>query len=67
MPDTLEQLVARLCRRDEARTEATVQADVRQLLLTAPFNLDEALVRRVEEKLRESDPERVERLMGGLR
>jgi SAM-dependent methyltransferase len=40
MADTLEQLVGRLARRDDPRTEATVQADVRQLLLTAPLNLD---------------------------
>lgn len=48
MQDTLDQLVARLARRDEPRTEATVQADVRQFLLTAPFNLDEQHVVTLE-------------------
>lgn len=32
-------LLLRLVNRDAARTEAEVQADVRQLLLTAPFEL----------------------------
>ena len=34
-------LVSRLANRDALRTEADVQADVRQLLLTAPLQLDE--------------------------
>lgn len=34
------ELVARLASRDAARSEATVQADVRQLLLRAKFSLD---------------------------
>ena len=34
-------LLLRLAARDAARTEAEVQADVRQLFLTAPFQLDE--------------------------
>ena len=34
-------LLLRLVNRDAARTEAEVQADVRQLFLTAPFQLDE--------------------------
>lgn len=37
----LSSLVERLVDRDQSRSEATVQADVRSLLLTAPFNLDE--------------------------
>ncbi|MEZ4406148.1 MAG: N-6 DNA methylase [Polyangiales bacterium] len=53
MQDTIDQLVGRLVDRDGAaatppRTEATVQADVRQLLLTAPFDLDEAKVVTLE-------------------
>lgn len=48
MAETLEQLVQRLCRRDEARAEATVQADVRQLLLTAPFHLEDEQVVTLE-------------------
>ena len=34
-------LLLRLANRDAVRTEADVQADVRQLFLTAPFQLDE--------------------------
>ena len=34
-------LLSRLINRDATRTEADVQADVRQLFLTAPFQLDE--------------------------
>lgn len=42
---TLEQLVKKLASRKTPRTEATVQADVRQLLLEAPLNLtDEVLL-----------------------
>ncbi len=37
----LNDLVARLARRDQARPEAEVQSDLRQFLLTAPFELDE--------------------------
>ena len=35
------ELLSRLVNRDASRTEADVQADVRQLFLTAPFQLDE--------------------------
>ena len=37
----LEDLVARICRRDAPRSEAEVQADIRQLILAAPFELGE--------------------------
>ncbi len=37
MDDTFQRLV----RRDERRTEAEIQADVRQFILSAPFELDE--------------------------
>jgi hypothetical protein len=37
----LEKLVARLARRDQVRPEAEVQSDLRQFLLSAPFDLDE--------------------------
>jgi len=37
----LQELVLRLCRRDQARPEAEVQADVRQFILEAPFELEE--------------------------
>ena len=40
----LEQLVVRLARRNEIRTEAMIQADVRQLFLTAPFDLQEVML-----------------------
>ncbi|MBY0512399.1 MAG: N-6 DNA methylase [Gemmataceae bacterium] len=36
---TLPALLAQIARRDPARSEATLQADVRQLVLTAPFSL----------------------------
>ena len=37
--DLPDGLLARIARRDAARSEATLQADVRQLLLTAPLSL----------------------------
>ncbi len=37
----LSELLARIARRDATRSEATLQADVRQLLLTAPLSLTE--------------------------
>lgn len=40
-------MLSRLCRRDTTRTEADVQADVRQFILTAPFELDEGDVKNV--------------------
>lgn len=43
----LEDLVTRLADRDAARTEATVQADVRSLLLNAPLQLGEGDVKEV--------------------
>lgn len=35
----LEELIARICRRDISRSEAEVQADIRQFILAAPFEL----------------------------
>jgi len=40
----LSALVARLATRSPARSEATVQADIRTLLLAAPLNLAETRV-----------------------
>jgi hypothetical protein len=40
-------LLSRLARRDAPRTEADVQADVRQLFLTAPFQLEEGDIENV--------------------
>ena len=37
----LQEIFSRLCRRDQTRSEAQVQADVRQFILEAPFELDE--------------------------
>jgi RecB family endonuclease NucS len=37
----LQELVTRFARRDQSRTEAEVQADIRQFILSAPFELDE--------------------------
>src|SRR5688572_23238612 len=37
----LAEVVRRLVERGAGRSEATIQSDVRQLLLTAPFQLDE--------------------------
>src|SRR5437660_3420710 len=36
---TVAELLAQIARRDPARSEATLQADVRQLVLTAPLSL----------------------------
>ncbi|MFG1374243.1 N-6 DNA methylase [Xanthobacter oligotrophicus] len=41
MPSSLSDTFARLCIRDNRRTEAEIQADVRQFILDAPFELDE--------------------------
>src|SRR5690606_18532665 len=38
--DTLRTIVSEVARREHPRTEATLQAQVRQLLLTAPLDLD---------------------------
>ena len=40
MPSSLRDTFARLVTRDTRRTEAEIQADVRQFLLTAPFELE---------------------------
>jgi SAM-dependent methyltransferase len=37
----IKQIVARLSDRDSGRSEATIQADIRQLLLIAPFDIEE--------------------------
>jgi hypothetical protein len=44
MASPLEPLIAKLADRDGARTEADVQADVRQLLLEGQFNLGEKVL-----------------------
>jgi SAM-dependent methyltransferase len=36
---TLPELIARIAKRDSSRSEATLQADIRQLILTAPLSL----------------------------
>ena len=36
---TVDELLARIARRDNTRSEATLQADIRQLVLTAPLSL----------------------------
>lgn len=41
MPSSLSDTFARLCVRDNRRTEAEIQADVRQFILDAPFELEE--------------------------
>lgn len=41
MPSSLLDTFARLCTRDNRRTEAEIQADVRQFILDAPFQLEE--------------------------
>jgi hypothetical protein len=41
MPSSLLDTFARLCIRDNRRTEAEIQADVRQFILDAPFELEE--------------------------
>lgn len=43
----LQDIIARLARREQTRPEAEVQADIRQLILTAPFHLDEGNVELV--------------------
>ena len=41
-------IIERLLQRGSQRTEADIQSDVRQLILTAPFDLDEAQVVSLE-------------------
>ena len=36
---TVDDLLAQIARRDTTRSEATLQADIRQLILTAPLSL----------------------------
>ncbi len=38
---TVAELLAQIARRDKTRSEATLQADIRQLILTAPLSLSE--------------------------
>lgn len=40
MPDLLEDLTARIAKRDASRAEATLQADIRQFILSADLNID---------------------------
>ena len=47
LPTTLVDLLGRLTDRESTRSEADIQADVRQLFLTAPFQLEEDDVRNV--------------------
>ena len=44
----MDKLLERLTRRDDRRTEANIQADVRQFILSAPFELDVADVVSLE-------------------
>lgn len=44
----MEEIVRRLVQRGTQRTEADVQSDIRQFILTAPFELDEAQVVSLE-------------------
>lgn len=39
---TVSDLLAQIARRDKARTEATLQADIRQLILAAPLSLSDS-------------------------
>lgn len=41
LPMTLDDVFARIVRRDRSRSEATLQADIRQLILMAPLGLEE--------------------------
>jgi len=41
MPTSLSDTFSRLVARDSRRTEAEIQADVRQFILDAPFELEE--------------------------
>jgi len=42
---TVDELLAQIARRDNTRSEATLQADIRQLILTAPLSLSDENVR----------------------
>ena len=48
------QLVQRLARRDESRSEASIQADVRQLLKSGVLNLDQSLLEDLSAELESS-------------
>lgn len=41
----LQDIVSRICKRDQARSEAEVQADIRQFILSAPFHIEEGDIR----------------------
>lgn len=45
---TVAELLAQIARRDNSRSEATLQADIRQLVLTAPLSLSDEDVRTAD-------------------
>ena len=47
MPDDLKSLVQRIAARDDARSESTLQADIRQFLLSAPLDLAASDLREI--------------------
>ena len=60
----LRELAGRLARRRRGRTEATVQADVRMLLLASGLNLTEGDVLDVELEAQLGDRRRIDIEMG---
>lgn len=58
--EDLPAIVARLANRDAKRAEATVQADIRTLLLTAPLSLEDEDIRLVELESAVGDRRRID-------
>ena len=60
MPTSLSDTFSRLVTRDSRRTEAEIQADVRQFILDAPFELDEADLSLVQLESQLGDRRRID-------
>jgi RecB family endonuclease NucS len=60
MPTSLSDTFSRLVTRDSRHTEAEIQADVRQFILDAPFELDEADLSLVQLESQLGDRRRID-------
>jgi len=60
MPTSLGDTFARMATRDNRRTEAEIQADVRQFILDAPFELEEDDISLVQLESQLGDRRRID-------
>jgi hypothetical protein len=61
---TVAELLAQIARRDNSRSEPTLQSDIRQLLLTAPLSLSEEGIRIVDLESQVGTRRRIDIQMG---